>query len=149
MNVKEFSIHVFHCSVIKVPVSFWQLRYFIISLLACQELFLSFFKLFFVVSLFERLPAIGCCRFAAAILDYHIFSDLSTTFLTFFIIFGSFCSILRKFVTSCFHIASAATCLLYHMLRCLSTTFFIIFWIVSTLLNYYGVFCHLSATARL
>ncbi|WP_205728118.1 MULTISPECIES: hypothetical protein, partial [Blautia] len=67
--------------------------------------FLSFFKLFFVVSLFEGLPAIGCCRFATAILDYHIFSDLSTTFLTFFIIFGSFCSILRKLVTNCFHIA--------------------------------------------
>ena len=111
--------------------------------------FFWFFQTLFCCQPFWKLPAIGCCRFATAILDYHIFFDLSTTFLTFFIIFGSFCSILRKLVTSCFHIASAATCLLYHMLRCLSTTFFIIFWIVSTLLNYYGVFCHLSVTARL
>lgn len=87
MNVKEFSIHVFHCSVIKVPVSFWQLWYFIISFWACQELF-YFFRSFFLLS--------DVVVFATAILDYHIFSDLSTTFLTFFKIFGSFISNILK-----------------------------------------------------
>ena len=88
MNVKEFSIHVFHCSVIKVPVSFWQLWYFIISFWACQELFLFFYRSFFLLS--------NVVVFATAILDYHIFSDLSTTFLTFFKIFGSFISNILK-----------------------------------------------------
>ena len=80
MNVKEFSIHVFHCSVIKVPVSFWQLWYFIISLCACQELMtiknlfliVLFFKVFcFVLKSFflNRIELfVVCCRFC----DSHI-----------------------------------------------------------------------------
>ena len=108
MNVKEFSIHVFHCSVIKVPVSFWQLWYSIISFCACQEL-MTIKNLFLIVLFFKvflqcvEKPFSTACNFllfvvvfATAILDYHIFSDLSTTFLTFSKIFGSFISNILK-----------------------------------------------------
>ena len=44
--------------------------------------FFIFYRSFFLLS--------DVVVFATAILDYHIFSDLSTTFLTFFKIFGSF-----------------------------------------------------------
>ena len=47
-----------------------------------------FYRSFFLLS--------NVVVFATAILDYHIFSDLSTTFLTFFKIFGSFISNILK-----------------------------------------------------
>ena len=59
-------------------------NFFLKFFLQCVEKFFSTacnFLLFVVI-------------FATAILDYHIFSDLSITFLTFFIISGSFISIL-------------------------------------------------------
>lgn len=50
--------------------------------------FFIFYRSFFLLS--------DVVVFATAILDYHIFSDLSTTFLTFFKIFGSFISNILK-----------------------------------------------------
>ena len=50
--------------------------------------FFIFYRSFFLLS--------DVVVFATAILDYHIFFDLSTTFLTFFITIGSFISFLMK-----------------------------------------------------
>ena len=81
LNVKEFSIHVFHCSVIKVPVSFWQLWYFIISFRACQELFLFFIEVFFF------------CRMLSFLRHPY---QIITSFLTYQQLFNFFQNI-RKF----------------------------------------------------
>ena len=74
MNVKEFSVHVFHCSVIKVPV-LRQPYQIITSFLACQELFFIFLKIsFFKIFQF----------FSTALIDYHKPFCLSRTFFKFF-----------------------------------------------------------------
>ena len=145
MNVKEFSIHVFHCSVIKVPVSFWQLWYSIISFCACQEL-MTIKNLFLIVLFFKvflqcvEKPFSTACNFllfvvifATAILDYHIFSDLSITFFIFFkILFRNKFLFFWNFITSYFLFAFTATLIYYHISRYLSTTFFILFTTVKS-----------------
>ena len=62
-------MNVFHCSVIKdqfcIAVCLKQLRYYIMSFTACQELFLTFLKLFLFLSRsnFDILShPIGCCQ---------------------------------------------------------------------------------------
>ena len=76
----------------------------------CQQLFYFIFS-----SSFELFTV-----FATAILDYHIFMILSTTFLIFLNCFLSRCS------------AHATACLYYHYYMELSTPFFIFYFIFKT-----------------
>ena len=71
--------------------------------------------------------------FATAILDYHIFSDLSITFFIFFkILFRNKFLFFWNFITSYFLFAFTATLIYYHISRYLSTTFFILFTTVKS-----------------
>lgn len=103
--------------------------------------FFYFYRSFFLLS--------DVVVFATAILDYHIFSDLSTTFLTFFKIFGSFISNILKLSYQLFPYRSCSNLFILSQVLLFVNNFFIIFRIVSNPLKYYDVFCHLSATARL
>ncbi|WP_287973332.1 hypothetical protein, partial [Blautia sp.] len=68
-NVKEFSIHVFYCSVIKVPVVLTALIFYHI-IFSLSRTFLKVFDSRSAVLFF----------FSTAILDYHICIALSRTF---------------------------------------------------------------------
>ena len=92
MNVKEFSIHVFHCSIIKVLLFFDSHDRLSYLLGFVKHFFSKVFYYFYLFSTFETVLQRSFPGFSpfllllspTAILDYHSHSSLSTTFFIFF-----------------------------------------------------------------